>query len=117
MFYFYLIFIIIFQSVLYQGSTSPSETKVLSDTSISPNSQKNRSITSPRQENLRKLSLFDVDQKPVYELVETVRRNTQLSHELSRVAVVTVIEGKEKYLNFFCKAKRQTKIDILQSNT
>ncbi|KAJ8950414.1 hypothetical protein NQ318_003690 [Aromia moschata] len=39
-----------------------------------------------------------ITHQSVYELVESVRINTQLSHEMSRVAVVTVIQGLHELL-------------------
>lgn len=39
-----------------------------------------------------------ITHQSVYELVESVRINTQLSHEMSRVAVVTVVQGLHELL-------------------
>ncbi|XP_018561929.1 NCK-interacting protein with SH3 domain isoform X2 [Anoplophora glabripennis] len=39
-----------------------------------------------------------ITHQSVYELVESVRINTQLSHEMSRIAVVTVVQGLHELL-------------------
>lgn len=39
-----------------------------------------------------------ITHQSVYDLVESVRINTQLSHEMSRIAVVTVVQGLHELL-------------------
>ncbi|CAH0554658.1 unnamed protein product [Brassicogethes aeneus] len=46
----------------------------------------------------KKFDAPPITHQSVYELVESVRINTQLSHEMSRIAVVTVVQGLHELL-------------------
>lgn len=62
----------------------------------SRNDDKRESLhSSPRHNHTNNSTKISptITQQSVYELVENVRINTQLSHELSRVAVCTVVQG------------------------
>ncbi|KRT80070.1 SH3 domain-containing protein, partial [Oryctes borbonicus] len=54
-------------------------------------------IQSNSQSNLTKVSPV-ISHHSVYELIENVRINTQLSHEMSRIALVTVVQGLHELL-------------------
>ncbi|XP_076763836.1 NCK-interacting protein with SH3 domain [Xylocopa sonorina] len=79
-------------------SQSSSETqKIQADIRKSPSQGSNRQtpISSPMK---KKSSLCDINSHTAYQLLDQVRRNTQLSYEMSKVAVTVVVSGLQQLL-------------------
>ncbi|XP_049776370.1 NCK-interacting protein with SH3 domain-like isoform X2 [Schistocerca cancellata] len=76
--------------------------------------QSARRTTSSPVLNEKHGSLVEVDPKIAYQLVEQVRVQTQLSYDLSRVAVTTVVSGLCPLVEATCRPKLRSLLAAVQ---
>lgn len=83
------------QSLSRQSSSETQKIPTEIRKSPSQSNSQHTPISSPIK---KKTSLCDINSHTAYQLLDQVRRNTQLSYEMSKVAVTVVVSGLQQLL-------------------
>ncbi|XP_043798994.1 NCK-interacting protein with SH3 domain isoform X2 [Apis laboriosa] len=83
------------QSLSRQSSSETQKIQTEIRKSPSQSNSQHTPISSPIK---KKTSLCDINSHTAYQLLDQVRRNTQLSYEMSKVAVTVVVSGLQQLL-------------------
>lgn len=83
------------QSLSRQSSSEMQKIQTEIRKSPSQSNSQHTPISSPIK---KKTSLCDINSHTAYQLLDQVRRNTQLSYEMSKVAVTVVVSGLQQLL-------------------
>ncbi|KAK2587861.1 hypothetical protein KPH14_003958 [Odynerus spinipes] len=86
------------QSIPRQSSSEVVQKVQSTTTEVRKSPSQSSARPSPNSSPVKNNSLCNINSKTAYQLLDQVRRNTQLSYEMSKVAVIVVVSGLQQLL-------------------